>query len=35
MLRPLSVGRHTIIVHDELAGDVARVTAFLNVVRRP
>jgi hypothetical protein len=33
MLRPLPVGRHTIIVHDEVQGDSARVTAFLTVVR--
>ena len=35
MLRPLSVGRHTIIVHDQFGPDVARVTAFLKVVRAP
>jgi hypothetical protein len=35
MLRPLSVGRHTIIVNDQLDQDVARVTAFLKVVRAP
>ncbi len=34
MLRPLPAGRHTVIVHDEFEGDVARVTAFLNVVAR-
>jgi hypothetical protein len=35
MLRPLSVGRHTIVVHDRFGEDVARVTAFLKVVARP
>lgn len=34
MLRPLSPGRHTVIVHDEYQGEAARFTTFLKVVSR-